>query len=109
MAQEAEYIALRGEEAAMGFSAQTLSYSGALDLPFREGSTRWHERCVALWLDDENRVRRRHSGEGYIHERMGEGGWVVAGQFETLQDLATCPLYRAPAARESAADPPIED
>lgn len=88
-------------EAALGFTAQTLKYpEECYELPaLRSASGVRLERTVALVVDDQNRLRRRPHGRGYLHERFNGWCWEAAAQFETLEDLAQSEVYRRYAAQ----------
>jgi len=83
------------QERAMGFSAMTRTYgAGGGDLPLLNESGMIRERAVALVLDDLNRIRRRHDGRGYLHERFDGEAWRVAGEFADLREVADSAVWR---------------
>ena len=95
MHDDEEGVEIREDETSAGFSVRTLTYRDAFELPLsgKDAPVR-HDRCVALLLDDENRCRRRRSGEGYVHERLGDRGWSIVAEFESLAGLTDTDVYR---------------
>ena len=95
MHDDIEEVEIRDDEVSAGFSVQTLTYRDAFELPLsgKDPQVR-HERCVALLVDDENRCRRRRAGEGYVHERLGDRGWWIVAEFESLAELTDTEIYR---------------
>jgi len=91
-----EEIAPTADEAALGFAVHALAYEDDYELPFPRVKGRQRvERCVALVVDAENRLRRRHAQPGYAHERLGAAGWRVVAGFESLAEVAESDIYRA--------------
>ena len=93
---EAADITATEREQALGFSVQTLRYpEESYELPSlrAESGTRL-ERAVALVVDDQNRIRRRHGGAGYLHETFNGLCWEAAAQFDTLDEVAGSEVYR---------------
>jgi hypothetical protein len=87
--------ALTPEERAMGFSVMTRTYgAGGGDLPLLGDSGVIRERAVALMLDDLNRIRRRHDGRGYLHERFDGQAWRMAGEFTDLREVGDSAVWR---------------
>ena len=100
-------IVLTGEEQELGFTVQTLTYPEArYEIPRLRGAAGGNrERCVALVLDDFNRLRRRRNGEaGYVHEAFDGQTWAAVAAFETLGDVAGSDAVRAYRRRRAAAD-----
>ena len=83
-------------EAAAGFAVRTLAYEDRFELPFpAAGRARRHERCVAIVVDEANRLKRKHAGDGYVHERWDGARWTSAGEFATVDDVRGSDVYRA--------------
>ena len=90
-----EDLALTDEEAAAGFTVQTLLYPEEYELPFPKTPTGFRrERGVALVMDDRNRIKRHPSGAGYVHERWDDDGWTVGGEFATLDEATASTVFR---------------
>ncbi len=60
-----------------------------------EGETRpVVERTVAIVVDDEHRLRRRRTGQGYLHEKFNGVCWETAEQFGALEEVVASEVYR---------------
>jgi hypothetical protein len=87
-------IETTGAEEKAGFSVQPIDYPETYELPRLGGkSSVRHERAIALVIDDANRIRRRKSGDGYIHEALTETGWTIQETFESLDEVIRHPVY----------------
>lgn len=88
MKNDLEFVMPDEREEAAGFSAQTLSYPDAYELPrLGSGEGKRLERAVALVLDARNRIKRRRTGGGYVHEALEGDEWRVATTFSTLEEV----------------------
>ena len=86
---------LSDEERAMGFSALTLTYPQAgRDVPLLPGGGTFKERVVAVLLGDSQRVRRRHTGSGYVHEQFDGERWRLVSEFADLAEVAASAVWR---------------
>jgi hypothetical protein len=89
-----EELVVTDEEEAAGFALRTLKYPESYELPRLEDEEgRRLERAVAIVIDEANRIKRRHAGEGYVHEVFDGDGWIVAEEFENLDDVLGSDLY----------------
>lgn len=77
-----------------GFSGQTIEYIEDYELPHLGNASRpRYERAVALLIDDSNRIKRRKSGSGYVHEILTRNGWTVHSEFESLDEALSSSVY----------------
>jgi hypothetical protein len=94
MAELVDMLEANAAEEDAGFSAQTMEYTGDYELPHlgNESQIRY-ERAVALPIDDGNRIKRRKSGSGYVHETLAGNGWTIQAEFESLDEVLSSPVY----------------
>ncbi|MBM4142919.1 MAG: hypothetical protein FJ225_04895 [Lentisphaerae bacterium] len=103
-------LTLSDEEEAAGFSIQTLAYPENYELPGLGGDgERRLERAVALEIDEENRFKRRQSGDGYVLEVFDGDEWCAEEEFETLDEVLDSAVYGRWKVEASAADDAFGD
>ncbi len=101
---DSDLLVMDDEEAA-GFSIRTLTYPENYELPeLGSGSGRRLERAIALVLDEDRRIKRRQSGDGYVFETFDGNGWSVTGEFETLDEVVSSDWYGHWKVEASASD-----
>ena len=98
-------LLLMDDEEAAGFSIRTLTYPENYELPeLADDSGRRLERAVALVLDENRRIKRRQTGDGYVLEAFDGSEWSVTAEFASLDEVVSSDRYGHWKVEASASD-----